>query len=132
MVNICYSSIIWTIIFSILVISVMADYLDDESFGLADNPSWLENSEPEEGNGNLINPEEDQIVVDRRGFNRYLSKHKGVIPYYLHRDGINYGGRPGPASTRLWGSRLYGMSRMRPSFGLVSVNSRSGPFGAKK
>lgn len=73
----------------------------------------------------------DEINVARRGFNPFRSNQRGIIPYYFYRDGINYGGRLGAASLRPWNSRTYGMNRLRPSFGVMSIRSRAAPFGYK-
>jgi hypothetical protein len=97
---------------------------------MVDNPSWWKRADLDEDNG-LTDPDQDQFNIDRRSFSRFLSKHKSVIPYYLHRDGVNYGGRPGGGSSRPWNNRPYGLSRLTHRFGLMPMHTRSGPFGNK-
>ena len=117
--------------FSVLISLCTSDYLDDSSFGMVDNPSWWKRADSDEDNV-LTDPDQDQFNIDRRSFSRFLSKHKSVIPYYLHRDGVNYGGRPGGGSSRPWNNRPYGLSRLTPRFGLMPIRTRSGPFGINK
>lgn len=116
---------------SVLISLCSSDYLDDSSFGMVDNPSWWKRADSDEDNG-LTDPDQDQFNIDRRSFSRFLSKHKSVIPYYLHRDGVNYGGRPGGGSSRPWNNRPYGHSRLTNRFGLMPIRTRSGPFGINK
>lgn len=120
------NNIIASLVFFFLLSLCTSEYLDDESFGMEDNPSWWKTSDESDENTDLSDQAQ---LVDRRSFNRFLSKHKSVIPYFFHEDGINYGGRPSGGFSRPWSSRPYGI---HPSYGLMSIRTRSGPFGINK